>query len=547
MVGLFAAGCQLVSGLSDLETEEPPVTTACELGQERACYDGPASTAGLGICEKGTQRCEGSPAAWGPCEGQILPAETEVCGDANDDDCDGNVECAGDLLWATALGTPGDERELPLERAGVLPTSGGLAWVDGQVFAALTFAPAADSADAVLVALSDVDGTVDATLSPGNDAGQEVGDDVTVLEGEPVFGGFAQDATLQFEGAEPIVFPGLGGFLARPAPLAESSWTRQIGGNGQANTIATIKLDACEEQGAIAVVGQYLGTPGTLPEADEFTAFAALYDAATGEPIWMQPILLLDNSGSSKATQVSCSDGRMVVGGVYKGPATQPDRPDHLDAWVIGLDLDGGDLWPAQTFGLPPDVEPTSPDDRDPLHHENRLWDLWLDEQGDIYVVGTFATELQVGDLRLSAGSEFTDLWIAKLDHLEGAPLWARSFGGSGPQMGYAIQGVDGGLLVGGAAVSALTLGDGLVLEEPAPASAPGFGFVVRLDREGACEVAAGCWASKLPQPSMVFRLEADDSGHAYAFGGFADRLEVAGQTVSAQGAGDLFVAQLAL
>jgi hypothetical protein len=62
---------------------------AVDEGVARACYTGPAGTAGVGICRNGTQTC--SAGAWGAtCSGQVTP-RAETC-NALDDDCDGVVD-----------------------------------------------------------------------------------------------------------------------------------------------------------------------------------------------------------------------------------------------------------------------------------------------------------------------------------------------------------------------------------------------------------------------------------------------------------------------
>ena len=54
----------------------------------RACYGGPAGTAGVGLCRNGTQTCAAG--AFGACAGEVRPA-AEFC-DMNDNDCDGAVD-----------------------------------------------------------------------------------------------------------------------------------------------------------------------------------------------------------------------------------------------------------------------------------------------------------------------------------------------------------------------------------------------------------------------------------------------------------------------
>jgi len=55
----------------------------------QSCYDGPASTVGVGVCASGTQSCDGP--TLGACEGEILPATKEGCANNADDDCNGTV------------------------------------------------------------------------------------------------------------------------------------------------------------------------------------------------------------------------------------------------------------------------------------------------------------------------------------------------------------------------------------------------------------------------------------------------------------------------
>ncbi|MFN8283198.1 MAG: putative metal-binding motif-containing protein [Chitinophagales bacterium] len=57
-------------------------------GITRACYTGPAGTAGIGVCRAGTQVCTAG--TWGTCTGQVLPS-TEVC-DNIDNNCNGTVD-----------------------------------------------------------------------------------------------------------------------------------------------------------------------------------------------------------------------------------------------------------------------------------------------------------------------------------------------------------------------------------------------------------------------------------------------------------------------
>jgi hypothetical protein len=92
------------------------LTGTCDPGDKRECYSGVDGTDGTGPCHSGEQSC-GSDALWGPCEGQVAPAQ-ELCGDNVDNNCNGMVDenadmdgdgittCGGDCCDSTECGSP---------------------------------------------------------------------------------------------------------------------------------------------------------------------------------------------------------------------------------------------------------------------------------------------------------------------------------------------------------------------------------------------------------------------------------------------------------
>lgn len=70
--------------------------TLCEPGATKDCYNGPSGTQGVGACVGGVSECSPDGSAWGPCEGEVVPA-AETCSSIGDEDCDGaaNEEGAG--------------------------------------------------------------------------------------------------------------------------------------------------------------------------------------------------------------------------------------------------------------------------------------------------------------------------------------------------------------------------------------------------------------------------------------------------------------------
>lgn len=64
---------------------------ACQDGAQEGCYDFASGSPGVGICRAGSRSCTAG--HWGPCEGQVGPEATELCGDTLDNNCDGNIDC----------------------------------------------------------------------------------------------------------------------------------------------------------------------------------------------------------------------------------------------------------------------------------------------------------------------------------------------------------------------------------------------------------------------------------------------------------------------
>lgn len=103
VLGLSAAlgavciwGCRAISGLSDLTFEEASGTggEACMPGELRECYSGSLETINQGLCRAGAQTCDDASRTFGPCMGEVTPAQ-ETCATPTDEDCDGQIDEEG--------------------------------------------------------------------------------------------------------------------------------------------------------------------------------------------------------------------------------------------------------------------------------------------------------------------------------------------------------------------------------------------------------------------------------------------------------------------
>lgn len=114
----------------DGQTNEEGAVCVCAPGHAAPCYTGPAGTEGVGACLAGTQTCSSDGTAYGPCEGEVVPA-AESCLTALDDDCDGQTNEEG----AACVCIPGETGSCytgPAGTEGVGICAAGMATCDAS-------------------------------------------------------------------------------------------------------------------------------------------------------------------------------------------------------------------------------------------------------------------------------------------------------------------------------------------------------------------------------------------------------------------------------
>ncbi len=65
---------------------------ACVPKSATECYTGPAGTVGVGICHAGTMTCSTMGTGYGSCQNEQTPLLEEICGNGDDDDCNGPID-----------------------------------------------------------------------------------------------------------------------------------------------------------------------------------------------------------------------------------------------------------------------------------------------------------------------------------------------------------------------------------------------------------------------------------------------------------------------
>ncbi len=89
-----------------------PVAGCCVDGATRSCYSGAVGTSGRGICRSGMQTCVGGTYDASACVGEVVPAASEVCdGAAQDENCNGMANegctCTGTATQSCYTGPTG--------------------------------------------------------------------------------------------------------------------------------------------------------------------------------------------------------------------------------------------------------------------------------------------------------------------------------------------------------------------------------------------------------------------------------------------------------
>lgn len=188
--------------------------------------------------------------------------------------------------------------------------------------------------------------------------------------------------------------------------------------------------------------------------------------------------------------------GEVLLAGTFSEPTDFGDGAvapvDALDLFVARYTAGGELVW-ARPFGAASDQVGSH---------------VVGDAVGNTYVTGHFKGALTVGEPLETPDPDGTDILLFKVDP-QGAPVWARHFGGQFDERGHRLAlAPDGDVVLLGEAYGSLDLGGGEVEIECCTWSH----FVARYDPDGGFE-----WATPLGQSSQYFEIEglsvADDGG----------------------------------
>jgi hypothetical protein len=240
-----------------------------------------------------------------------------------------------------------------------------------------------------------------------------------------------------------------------------------------------------------------------LESAGEADAFLARLEPE-GQVRWLQRF---GGPGDDSADALALGpDGSLLVVGRYTGPAAFGDtRLEGTGCFVAKVAREDGRVLWARGFGGRGYAQCRS---------------VAVDAAGDVLITGLFQGALSMGTETWTSAGE-SDLFLAKLSGADGAPRWARRFGGSGDDVARDVVVTPSGtvLLVGYFSAGA-----------EGPAGAVDFGpselvstgdadaFLASFDGEGRCQ-----WARALGGPTfdMVKSVVVAGDGSLYLTGLF--------------------------
>jgi hypothetical protein len=480
----------------------------CSVDGAVACYDGPAGTAGVGLCKTGLLTCSADVLT---CEGQVTPVFEDPT-TAADDSCDGYT---GNYLSNLQFGASGTQRVdgFGLDSAGnmfvvgtfygtftigsdTLTSAGGadiyLAKLDSQGNGvwAKSFGSADQEAAAGLV----VDGLGNVIISGEIIGPTDFGDGVhTPLNGQytAYLAKFDTNGNIAWSGAWGNAVHATWGYAVAVGPSNEVMLagafreSLQFGSTpplvGAVGDVGEAYLAVFDSSGTplfsrgfiapgqqlvvqstidangnlyvtgttddvITVAGGSIGAPGK-------NAFVAVFDP-TGSALWSQPLgPLTGTSGYSVGGVAVDAQGNVAVTTTYVGTTTLGSTQHtsvngSQDILVAELDSSGNFLW-SQSFG-------DATDDENPRR-------IAVDSLGNVVVAGNVRTQLSCGG-KLLPYSGGDDVFVLKLSQA-GDPLWCQVFGGSGMDAVNAVRtNAANQVLAAGAFESSMNLGtDALV------------------------------------------------------------------------------------
>lgn len=515
---VWSIGCEQIIGLDGpYDAAKPAPVGDCTDGATEECYSGDPALKGIGACQSGTRACfDGS---WTTCMGEGTPSIERCAGD--DDDCDGNATCSGNVSWVLSFGGAGTDNGVGIaadkdSNVVVAGSFGGTSNFGGGAI------PSKGGSDIILFKMdptgkhlwSKAFGTANADNARGV-AVDSAGNIILVA---------AAGGAIDFGGG-PLPSGGSTLAVAKFAPDGQHIWSQSFTG---AMSLANVDV-AIDGSDNVIFVGSISGSVnfGSGLQTAQGESVALVKLDSSGKYIFSKLFGAGMCCGALRASVAADAQGYIGFAGIFGGTitfgATKLTAANN-DIFVAKLSPTGDALWTAQgqaggncaVDGAA--FDPTS---------------------GALVIGGTFPAPSLAFGMNTVTGNTGTDAYVVKFN-ADGSFGWGKAFGVGGADENGSEVDVDraGNIsFTGRTGSNTLDLGTGNV--------GPAGLFVLKLNPEGNTIWARTSDAATAPYPDAAIAVDKD--GYTLLTRGFAAPFSFGGTNLPSLGGNDLFVIKLGL
>jgi hypothetical protein len=471
------------------------------------------------MCVAGMMTCAEDGTSFGPCVGEVTPAQ-DVCSTVEDEDCDGvAAACPGEAVWADGAGDVADQRvnAIAVDSAGNSVIVGAFA---GKLAFGATNLTSGGGFDAFIAKL-DALGKPLWAMSFGDQLDQSANGVALDSSGNIIVTGDFK-GVLNF-GGDPLGTMGAEDiFVAKLDSSGKHVWSKRFGDAGfQAGRGVT-----ADSSGNITLLSSVEGSTtfgGGLLVSAGATDVALTKLNPGGNHLYSK---IFGGAGVDTAGEIaSDSKGNIVLTGSFSGNITFGGASlvstGGNDVFAVRFSDAGIHFW-SKRFG-------------DAAEQTGRS--VELDGAGNVLITGAFLGSIDFGGGALtSAGSE--DIFAAKLDS-DGMHVWSKGFGDASQQVGRAIAADSAGnVIVTGSLAGSADFGGG-------PLASAGLAdvFLIKLSAAGE-HVFSRAFGDADDQ---VGRAVATDATSSILLGGhFKGSLDLGNISLTSTGSYDLFITKIA-
>ncbi len=310
-------------------------------------------------------------------------------------------------------------------------------------------------------------------------------------------------------------------FVAKYSPAGDHLWSKRFG-SAAADTAHAVHADAA---GNIYVAGRFDGTTnlggGDLASAGSYDIFLAKY-SPNGDHLWSKRFGDTGGGDWAQALAVDRS-GNVLMAGSFTGHVNfgggDLSGGDNPSVFIAKYTPGGSHMW---SRGVHCSITGSA-------------LGLGIDGSDNPVMVGRFGSTIDFGGSVLTSAG-LSDVYVAKYS-AAGEYLWAKRFGGSGDDWGYAVAvSSNGQIVVTGGFVGAVSFGGGTLVSAGRSDI-----FVAQYSAAGEHQ-----WSRRFGGTSNDdgYGVALDSNGNVVVTGHFHETIDCGGGPITSIGIDDIFLAK---